>query len=74
MQTTYKVYRNGEVIAEGLTDKSFKDESVEPSTAYTYRVAKVTAAGEQFVTEEINVKTPAKRKVSTKKKQPKAEE
>ncbi|AZS49214.1 hypothetical protein BpsS140_00021 [Bacillus phage vB_BpsS-140] len=43
MGQTYNVYRNGDLIAEGLTQKSYEDTGLDSDTTYEY---KVTTVGE----------------------------
>lgn len=68
MGKSYNVYRDGQLIAEGLTNKAFTDNTVAPSTSYEYKVTEVVDGKETAVSEATTVKTKAKkRKRSTKK-------
>jgi hypothetical protein len=47
----YKIYKNGQLYASGLTDRSFTDENVVNGTLYTYKISAVfsgTYTGEIF--------------------------
>lgn len=55
--TTYNVYRNGEKIASGITEKTYKDTGLSPNTEYTYQVSAENSAGESELSDPITVKT-----------------
>lgn len=54
---TYNVYRNGEQVASGLTDKTYTDTDVQPNTAYEYQVSAENEVGESELSEPIEVET-----------------
>ncbi|WP_055108960.1 Ig-like domain-containing protein [Paenibacillus ihumii] len=54
---TYNVYRNGEKIKSGLTEKVFKDSDLAPNTEYTYQVSAVNSTGESELSEPIATTT-----------------
>ncbi|WP_078392082.1 Ig-like domain-containing protein [Shouchella patagoniensis] len=54
---TYNVYRNGEQVASGLTEKTYTDTGLEPNTTYEYQVSAENEAGESELTEAITVET-----------------
>ncbi|MDV3428354.1 MAG: Ig-like domain-containing protein [Bacillota bacterium] len=43
---TYNVYRNGQKIKDGLTEKNYTDIGLEPNTEYSYQVSAVNDKGE----------------------------
>ncbi|GAA0434443.1 hypothetical protein GCM10008934_24860 [Virgibacillus salarius] len=57
MTTTYKVYRDGNEIANGLTEKSFTDSELTPNTTYEYQVSAVNVNGESELSAPITVTT-----------------
>ncbi|MCC2249082.1 Ig-like domain-containing protein [Virgibacillus sp. AGTR] len=57
MATTYKVYRDGNEIANELTEKSFTDSELTPNTTYEYQVSAVNANGESELSAPITVTT-----------------
>jgi len=59
MAETYKVYRDSEVVAENLTEKSYADSGLTPVTLYKYQVSKVNSVGESPKTPELSVTTLA---------------
>ena len=52
---TYNVYRNGELIAEGIAETTFTDETVDNEQDYCYRVTGATAYIESNPTNEVCV-------------------
>ncbi|MDO7281734.1 Ig-like domain-containing protein [Shouchella clausii] len=52
---TYNVYRDGEQIASGLTEKTYTDTGLEPNKTYEYRVSAENEAGESDLSEPIEV-------------------
>ncbi|AIC95445.1 fibronectin type III domain-containing protein [Shouchella lehensis] len=54
---TYNVYRNGEQVANGLTEKTYTDTDVQPNTAYEYQVSAENEVGESELSEPIEVET-----------------
>ncbi|HET9267373.1 MAG TPA: hypothetical protein VFO31_04390 [Vicinamibacterales bacterium] len=42
---TYNVYRNGALIASGLTASTYTDQGLSPNTLYQYEVSSVNAQG-----------------------------
>jgi uncharacterized protein YjdB len=57
MAETYKVYRDSEVVAENLTEKSYTDTGLTPATTYQYQVNSVNEAGESPLTAALQVTT-----------------
>lgn len=55
---TYKVYRDGAVLKEGLTEKAYEDTTVKAATKYKYKVGAVNEAGETL-SDEIEITTKA---------------
>ncbi|WP_144461777.1 Ig-like domain-containing protein [Siminovitchia fortis] len=55
--TTYNVYRDGNKIKSGLTEKSFTDSGLTPNTEYTYQVSAENNTGESELSDPIKVKT-----------------
>lgn len=55
--TTYNVYRDGNKIKTGLTEKAFTDAGLTPNTSYKYQVSAESGAGESELSEPITVKT-----------------
>ncbi len=44
---SYRVYRDGKKIADGLTAPAYSDKDVKPSVSYSYRVSAVDATGNE---------------------------
>lgn len=57
MTTTYNVYRNGEKIKTGLTEKTFTDTGLTPNTSYEYQVSAENSVGESELSDPITVTT-----------------
>ncbi|MDQ0268879.1 Ig-like domain-containing protein [Cytobacillus purgationiresistens] len=57
MSTTYNVYRDGEKIATGLSEKSFTDNDLTPNTVYEYQVSAVNQIGESELSTSTSVTT-----------------
>ncbi|RWR06745.1 Ig-like domain-containing protein [Siminovitchia fortis] len=57
MATTYNVYRDGNKIKTGLTEKTFTDTGLTPNTEYTYQVSAENSVGESELSDPIKVKT-----------------
>ena len=45
--TAYNLYRNGELVAEGITGHTYKDTGLEENTLYTYQLTAIDAAGNE---------------------------
>ena len=43
----YRLYRNGELIVSGLEETSYRDETVDNGTAYSYTVAAIDTSGNE---------------------------
>lgn len=59
MAITYNVYRNGEKVKSGLTEKTYTDTKLTPETAYTYHVTAENEHGESEPSNTIEVTTDA---------------
>lgn len=59
MATTYKVYRDGAKVADGITEKTYKDTGLTASTKYKYEVSTVVDGAESAKSNAINVTTNA---------------
>lgn len=57
MTTTYNVYRDGEKVASGLSEKTFNDTGLIPNTSYEYQVSAENIIGESELSDPITVKT-----------------
>jgi len=57
MPITYNVYRDGEKIASGLTEKVYTDTELTPETTYTYYVTAENEYGESEPSASIEVTT-----------------
>lgn len=53
----YNVYRDGELIAEEIEEKTYTDNDVESSTEYEYQVQAVNEVGESPLSEIVTVTT-----------------
>lgn len=56
-EITYNVYRDGEKVAEELTENSYTDTGLEPGTTYEYQVSAENDAGESNLSEKVSVTT-----------------
>lgn len=54
---TYNIYRDGDKIAEDLTETSYTDTDLEPNTTYEYQVSAQNETGESELSETISVTT-----------------
>jgi hypothetical protein len=52
-----KIYRNGQNLANKVTNNSFEDNELNPSTEYTYKITVVDQSGEETEGITIKVKT-----------------
>lgn len=57
MSTTYNVYRDGEKIATGLSEKKFTDTNLSPNTVYEYQVSAENQIGESELSDPLTVRT-----------------
>lgn len=57
MPTTYNVYRDNEKVASGLTEKTYTDTDLTPSTEYSYHVTAENEHGESGSSNTITVMT-----------------
>ncbi len=57
MPITYNIYRNGNLLAEGIEGNSYTDTNAEPSTDYAYQVSAVNENGESELSESVTVTT-----------------
>lgn len=57
MAETYNVYRDGSPVANGLTEKSYTDDDLTPSTNYDYFVTTENEYGESGPSNTITVTT-----------------
>jgi thermitase len=55
---SYSLYRNGAVLATGLTSRSYQDQSVTHGTSYSYTVFAVDAAGNRSVASNSVILVP----------------
>lgn len=55
--TTYNVYRDGNKIKSGLTEKTFTDTGLTPNKEYTYQVSAENSVGESELSDPVKVKT-----------------
>jgi uncharacterized protein YjdB len=54
---TYNVYRDGNKIKSGLTEKTFTDSGLTPNTEYAYQVSAENSSGESELSDPIKIKT-----------------
>lgn len=54
---TYNLYRDGEVIANGIEGNSYTDTGLEPNTAYSYQISAVNKYGESELSDPVMVTT-----------------
>jgi fibronectin type 3 domain-containing protein len=54
----YDVYRNGELVGEGLTATEFADNSAVAGESYAYEVHARDAAGNEAVSNQVTVAVP----------------
>lgn len=54
---TYNLYRDGEKIASGLTEKAYVDNGLDANTTYEYQVSAENSFGESPLSEKIEVTT-----------------
>lgn len=55
--TTYNVYRDGNKIKSGLSERTFTDTGLTPNTEYQYQVSAENSVGESALSDPIKVKT-----------------
>lgn len=54
---TFNVYRDGVLVASGLTATTFTDTGLTPNTAYLYEVSQVNAQGVESAKAQLAVTT-----------------
>lgn len=59
MTETYNVYRDGKLIKEGLTEKTFKDSGLTANTKYSYQISAVIGEVESELSAKLDVTTAA---------------
>ncbi|MBP3038068.1 Ig-like domain-containing protein [Bacillaceae bacterium Marseille-Q3522] len=57
MVDTYSVYRDGNLVASELAEKTFTDSGLTPNTEYSYEVSAVNIAGESERSDPLSVTT-----------------
>lgn len=56
---TFTVYRDGVLLASGLTSTTFTDQTVTPFTSYSYTVTQVNQSGDESLpSAPLAVQTP----------------
>lgn len=57
MTETYNVYRDGKLIKEGLTEKTFKDSGLTANTKYSYQISAIIGEVESELSAKLDVTT-----------------
>jgi len=57
LATTYNLYRDGQLVVSGLTEKTYTDTDLNPNTDYEYAVRAVNENGQSDLSDAITVHT-----------------